>query len=94
MAELQLRVLAAADNNGVGSESAAPSTASWLASRTVRPVRDVRAEVRLAHALDTQFQATAAAMAAGAVDVDQARVIVNAVTALPADEVTEAERRR
>jgi hypothetical protein len=48
----------------------------------------------LAHALDTDFQATAAAMAAGGVGVEQARVIVQAVQALPEDEVTAEERRR
>lgn len=41
----------------------------------------------LASALDGGFEATRAALAAGVVDVDRARVVVRAVQALPADAV-------
>jgi Domain of unknown function (DUF222) len=85
LAELELRVLAAADRNQVGAESGATSTAAWLAEATGCTRAACFAEVRLAHALDGPFEATRRALANGTLDVDRAAVIVHAVQALSAE---------
>ena len=86
--ELWLRMLAAADRNDVAAASVATSTGAWLAASTRRAPGVAAGEVKLATALDDGFEATRAALAAGTVDLEQARVIVAAVQALPADAVT------
>ena len=82
---------------GAVAASAAPSTGAWLACAT-RTVRGrAHSLVRLAKQLDganatgaaapvsaISFEATAAALLEGRVDVDQAQVITDAVSALPA----------
>src|SRR3954452_14217313 len=87
--ELWLRLRAAADRNDVGAASAATSTGAWLAAATRRTPGAAAAEVRLAAALDDGCEATRTALAAGSVDLEQARVVVAAVQALPADAVTD-----
>src|SRR3954453_6192125 len=82
LAELELRVLVAADRNSVGSEAGATSTAAWLADATGSTRAACFREVRLAHALDGEFAATRSALAAGTIDVERAGVIVHAVQAL------------
>src|SRR3954471_15779834 len=82
LAELELRVLVAADRNSVGSEAGATSTAAWLADATGSTRAACFREVRLAHALDGEFAATRSALAAGTIDVERAGVIVLAVQAL------------
>lgn len=81
-AELELRVLAAADRNAVGSDSGSTSTAAWLAHETKQTRPRCSAAARLAGELDVSFPATRAALAAGRVNLDQAEVIVRAVGAL------------
>ncbi|QWZ09469.1 HNH endonuclease [Nocardioides panacis] len=83
LAELRLRVLAAADRNDVAADSAATSTGAWLAQVTRRSRGAAHAEVALAVALDTGFSVTRDALAAGRVDVAQAAVIVRSIQALP-----------
>ena len=91
---LRLAVLASADAVDVAAETAASSTAAWLAHATRTDRRVARAEVRLAVALaDPGFALTAAALAAGRVDTAQAAAIVRSVTALPAT-VEAADRAR
>lgn len=85
MAELRLRVLAAADKDEAGAASGASSTAAWLACTTLRDRSDAARDVRLAAALDTDFEVTRAVLAAGELNVDHARVIVAAVGDLPDD---------
>lgn len=85
LTELQLRVLAAADTSGIGEDSGASSTAAWLAHTTRRNRVDAGADLRLAVALDDRFEATRAALAAGQLSVEHARVIVAAVDDLPDD---------
>ena len=87
LAELRLRVLAAGDVSDIGAESAATSTGAWLADATTIAVADAHRDVRLARALDGGFAATRAALAAGRVDVDRARAVVDAVTRMPAEAV-------
>jgi hypothetical protein len=82
LAELDLRVLAAADRNGVGSGSGATSTAVWLAEQTRQTRPRCSAATRLATALDESYDATRSALAAGRVNADQAAVIVRAVERL------------
>jgi hypothetical protein len=80
--ELELRVLVAADRNQVGADSGATSTPAWLADATGTSRADCFADLPLAEALDDGFDATRRALAAGVIDLDRARVIVHAVSAL------------
>jgi hypothetical protein len=80
--ELELRVLVAADRNEIGAESGATSTAAWLADATGSTRAECFRDVHLAHALDEEFEATQAALAAGDIDSARAAVVVSAVRAL------------
>jgi hypothetical protein len=82
LAELELRVLVAADRNQVGAETGATSTAAWLAEATASTRADCFRDVRLAHDLDGAFEATRRALATGAIDAEKAGVVVHAVQAL------------
>jgi hypothetical protein len=82
MEELRLRVLAAADHSDIAAESAATSTGAWVAYATRQPRGQAHRDVTVALALDEELGATRDALADGAVDGDQARVIVAAVQAL------------
>ncbi len=73
LAGLRLRVLAAADRNDIAADSAATSTGAWLAQHTRQTRGAAHAQVTLALALDTGFTVTREALAAGLIDVDQAR---------------------
>jgi hypothetical protein len=87
--ELWLRVLASADRDDVADQTGATSTATWLAAQTRQPVGAAHADVTLAAALDTAQAATRDALAAGDLQLEQARVVVHAVQTLPAAAVTE-----
>jgi hypothetical protein len=93
LAELRLRVIAAADHSDVAAETAATSTAAWLAHATRRSRTLATTDVRLALRLETEHFRTREALAEGSVDADQARVIVRAVDGLP-QTVDPAERER
>ena len=93
IAGLRLRVLAAADRSDVSAESAVTSTAAWLALATCRPRGAAHADVALAARLDTDRARTREALADGAVDPEQARIIVRAVDDLPPG-VDAADRER
>jgi hypothetical protein len=82
LAELRLRVLAAADRNQVGADSGATSTPAWLAHATRATRQACFRDLHLAEALDGDFEATRRALAAGEIDVEKARIIVAAVRAL------------
>lgn len=82
MAELQLRVLVAADRNQVGASSGATSTAAWMAHETKATTRRCLADLHLAHKLDERFEPTRRALAAGDIDARKAQVITSAVEAL------------
>ncbi len=83
LAELRLRVLAAADE--VGEETAARDAAAWLAHAARLDRGQVRRDGRLAAALDHRWTRVAAALRDGAVNLDQAHEIVRALEALPDD---------
>ena len=55
--ELELRLLVSADRNEVGTDTGATSTATWLADATGSTRASGFRDVRLAHALDTDFDA-------------------------------------
>jgi hypothetical protein len=81
VAALQLALIREVDGRGVAVGAGASSTAARLTDRYRISGREAARQVRLARALDAS--ATAAALAAGEVNVEQAQVIVSAVDALP-----------
>ncbi len=85
LAQLKMRLLAHGERVEVGSDVGATSAANWLAhqTRTTRPA--VHRSARLAKRLDEAYPEVDAALAQGAVTVEQAEVIVEAVDRLPAD---------
>jgi hypothetical protein len=82
LAELQLRVLVAADRNQVGADSGATSTPAWLAHETKTTRQGAFRDLHLGQALDERFEATRRALAAGLIDPEKASVIVHAVDTL------------
>lgn len=90
---LELRLLREADRHQVGDAVGAANTAGWWANttRTTKPA--AHRQIALASRLDDDAHApTAAALASGAVNVDQVAVILDAVEALPADLVSSVLR--
>ena len=79
----QLRVLATADD--IAEATGDRTTASWLATATRDAHGRVRADATLAAALDQRWTQTAAAFATGTLNLAQARVIADALAALPKD---------
>ena len=82
VAELESRAVVHADAVGVHEESGATSVATWLAHATRMTHREAHAKVRQAKLLAAHDEIRAA-VARGEVLVDQARVIGDAVDALP-----------
>ncbi len=84
LAELEARVAAQAQTRHVEDKSGATSTATWWATQTKMTRAEAHRKTRLAQALDTeQHSPVRAALAAGDVLPDQARVIIDAVDTLP-----------
>ncbi len=83
LAELRMRTIAAAGD--VAEDHGARDVAAWLAHETRTDVRGARVEQHLATALDSRWTRVAAGLADGAVNPDQARVIVTALEDLPTD---------
>ena len=79
---LKLRLLAEADRSDATSEAGAGSAADWLAIETRHVRRDARADLKLAVRLE-DHDVLAAAMAAGKVNLAQARAIAAALERLP-----------
>ena len=84
VAELQARVLAHGDRTDIAAESGATSTANWHAHRTRTTRPQAHRTMRLAAGLE-QRDLTRAALACGAVHVEQAEVILRALAELPDD---------
>jgi hypothetical protein len=82
-AELELRVLAQADRSDVAAETAARSTAAWLAHETTQDPAVAHRQVRLAQALDERYVVTQRALAKGRIGLAHAQVVVRALDALP-----------
>ena len=85
LAEVGLRILREADRQSVGSDVGATETPAWWAHVTGQRVPVARSAARLAASLDEDHQVTRAALARGSVQIEQARVIIAAVDALPTD---------
>jgi hypothetical protein len=85
LAEVGLRVLREADRQSVGADVGATNTPAWWAHVTGQRVPAARAAARLAERLDEGHEVARAALAAGRVQVAQARVIIDAVDSLPGD---------
>ena len=84
VASLECRAVAEADRRRLGEESGARHTHEWWARRSGRTRADASRLVRLATALESeQHHAVARELAAGSLRVEQARVITEAVDALP-----------
>ncbi|MEZ0578414.1 DUF222 domain-containing protein [Nocardioides sp. MH1] len=81
LAALKLKAMAASAD--VAEHDGARDIAAWIAPRTQAEARPLRAEQRLAQALDQRYAQVAAGMAAGGVSVEQAEVIVRGLDALP-----------
>jgi hypothetical protein len=82
---LQLRLLREVDGRGIPVGQGASSTTAWLRDRYRISGGAAQRMVRLAAALDAGLPATAEALAAGAVNMEQAQVIAGAVADLPTD---------
>ena len=81
-ADLELRLAAHADRVEVGAGQGATSTAVWWANQTHLTQREAASKMKLAHALEAH-EPVEEALGRGSVLVDQAKVIVEAVDALP-----------
>jgi len=82
LAGFKLRIMAAA--KAMADTDGARDVAAWLAPRTHAALPPLRAEQRLADALDKRWTRVADGMRDGVVSVEQAHVIVHALEALPA----------
>src|SRR6478735_7139406 len=83
---VELRMLREADRLQVGDPLGYGNTTGWWATTTRMIKPTAHRQVALAERLDQDEHTTAAsATNAGAVSLDQAAVIVNAIDALPAD---------
>ncbi|MFI5627525.1 DUF222 domain-containing protein, partial [Nocardioides sp. NPDC051685] len=83
LAELELRVLATAQD--VAADTAARDVAAWLHHHTHQRPEVLRADLRLADALDRTYHHVAAAMRQGECNPAQAHVITQALDDLPTD---------
>jgi hypothetical protein len=79
---LQLQVWIQAERDGAGTDAGATSTAAWYAHRTRTTRTTARCLQRFGQAVDEEFTATGEALQKGAVNLDQARVIVDSVRRL------------
>ncbi len=79
---LALRLLAEAVHSQVTVDSGAASAADWVAIETRQLRREARSDLKLAQRLEGHCLLSTA-MAAGAVNVDQARAIVASLERLP-----------
>ena len=85
VAELELRVADHAASVQVGEDAGATSTANWWAHQTNQTRPEAHKQIKLAQALASGHEPVRAALAAGDLVLEQARVIVHAVEQLPAD---------
>ncbi len=82
---VQAVAVAEGQRRDLAKQVAATGTTAWLSGLlTVKPAHAKRVS-RLAEHLDTGVEATRQALAAGAIDVDQAEVIASAVGGLPSE---------
>ncbi|NJC84683.1 DUF222 domain-containing protein [Planosporangium mesophilum] len=82
---MRFELIRGVDASGIPAAQGATSTVGWLRERHRLLPGAASKQVRLAAALDRECPVTAGALAAGAVNVDQAWVIADAVAKLPAE---------
>ncbi len=80
---LRLELLVEAERAGDCTAEGDRTAADWLARQTQQRRPRTRADLQLATALDARYPVAAAALAAGSLNIDQARVIIRALEALP-----------
>ncbi len=85
LAAYEYAVLAHADQVQVGADTGCTSTGVWAANATRSPKNVSAAQVRLATALETRWTKVRDALAAGTMNPDQVRVVVNVLEDLPGD---------
>jgi hypothetical protein len=78
-----MRVLAASGD--IAEATGSRSATAWLADQTRDAHSSVRRAAALAEALDTRWRLVGDTLAAGVINVAQARVIVEALDALPSN---------
>lgn len=89
---LKLAMLAEAERRHLAEDQADTGTASWAAKLTGTTRAVMAGGLWLARMLQDKYDATREAFAAGRIDVDQVRVIVNAAEHMP-DRATPEQRR-
>ncbi|GAB2985076.1 HNH endonuclease signature motif containing protein [Nocardioides montaniterrae] len=89
--EAEMRVLAASGD--LAQDTGARDAGMWLAHEAHLDPQSVRAELKLAEAIDEKWHVVAAGMRAGTVNRAQAQVIVTALEKLP-PEIDQVTRRR
>lgn len=82
---LKLAVLAHAEEVQVGSDTGCTSTGVWAANATRTRKNVSAAQVKLATALESRWHRVRDALAAGAMNAEQMRVVVTVLEDLPAD---------
>jgi hypothetical protein len=85
VAAVQLALIRQLDGRGLAVADGATSATAWLTDRHRISGRAASRLVNLARALDADAPATAGALAAGVVNVEQAQVIADAVARVPAE---------
>ncbi len=85
LAGLEVQVLAHAHHSGAVDSVGATSVGAWLAHETRMTAVEAHRLVKHAVAVDARHTSVGAALSAGGLRPDQARVVVDAVDALPDD---------
>jgi hypothetical protein len=85
MTAIKLEWIREVDGQGIAVEQGATNTATWLRDRHRISAAAATLQVKLAAALHHDLPATAEALAAGVVNVEQVRVIASAVADLPVE---------
>lgn len=83
LGELQLRVARAAEQSRVAERAAASGTDAWLARLTGTSRGRMAGGLWLARMLEERYAGVREVLAAGRIDLDQARVIVRAAEKIP-----------
>jgi Domain of unknown function (DUF222)/HNH endonuclease len=84
VAAFQLELIREIDGRGIPTAQGAASSAAWLRDRHRLSAATATRLTRLSAAMHTDLPATAAALATGVINVEQAQVIATAVAELPA----------
>ena len=90
----RIELLREADRRSLGDAAGAANTQQWVAGLLRIPTAEAGGLVKLARHLDDELPATAAAMQAGEISLEHARVISKTVRLLPSDVSTPELRAR